>query len=50
MKRSSQRDILIAYWLLFDELSLGDGEPAPAAADVQPPPDDAKPKADPKSS
>lgn len=50
MKRSSQRDILIAYWLLFDELSSGDSEPAPAEADAQPPLDDAKHKADPKSS
>ncbi len=29
MKPGMQRDILVAYWLLFDEFAIGDGDPPP---------------------
>jgi hypothetical protein len=39
MKPGMQRDILVAYWLLFDEFEIGEDDP-PAQAD---PPDRATP-------
>ncbi len=38
MKQSSQRDLLIAYWWLFDEFPGGDREAPPTdlAAEIQP--------------
>jgi hypothetical protein len=35
MKPGMQRDILVAYWLLFDEFGIGDNDP-PAAPTSQP--------------
>jgi hypothetical protein len=32
MKPGMQRDILVAFWLLFDEFEIGDDDP-PAPAD-----------------
>ena len=33
MKPGMQRDILVAYWLLFDEFGIGDDDPTPAASE-----------------
>jgi hypothetical protein len=41
MKPGMQRDILVAYWLLFDEFEIGGNDP-PAHAD---PPERATPTA-----
>jgi hypothetical protein len=45
MKPGMQRDILVAYWLLFDEFGIGDDDPPPAQtaqADAVTPTDAAK--------
>jgi len=35
MKPGMQRDILVAYWLLFDEFGIGDDEPPQVQANQQ---------------
>jgi hypothetical protein len=34
MKPGMQRDILVAYWLLFDEFEIGEDDPIPQAQDA----------------
>jgi hypothetical protein len=44
MKPGMQRDILVAYWLLFDEFEIGEDDPKPQEQnpDVSPAPPAAK--------
>jgi hypothetical protein len=44
MKPGMQRDILVAFWLLFDEFEIGNGDPPEGAnrANGQPTPPAAK--------
>jgi hypothetical protein len=38
MKPGMQRDILVAYWLLFDEFEIGEDDPKPTQNVPDPPP------------
>ncbi len=49
MKPGMQRDLLVAYWLLFDEMGLGDDDPPAPHGQVDATPPVAKEPEKPKA-